>query len=246
MSLGLHRRRHQATDVPHLPFYKDEKVIGTKITISVSVRLFILAQLLFVVAASYAFFTILRDDARLHDYLTSARKDRLANQHKLSAEINQLACYIIATLPNDPKRPIIKKVRDQYNCPPYGKDPNFKLYGPPEKSTAPSKSASPTPKATTSATAVAGGRPVLRTAPPAAVPVGASNAPAQPSPATSTTVVRTTATRTVSATPSRTSRPAPTPTPSSTAAPNPPRLLPSLIGIGGTCQVHVGNTCLIP
>lgn len=142
----MHRAKRNKlhTDTPHIPFYKDAKVLGTNnITVSISLRIMILALVFFVLATGYALFTILQQSSDLRQYLGNAHQSRLQDQTRTDAEIDQLACFIVAAAPNDPKRPIIRAFRDKYHCPPYGKDPNFKLYGPPNATsrTPPSPSA---------------------------------------------------------------------------------------------------------
>lgn len=59
------------------------------------------------------------------DAIQADRKDRIAqsvkDMAKLESEVRELACTIVAQVPNDPSKPIIAQFRKRYNCPPYSK-----------------------------------------------------------------------------------------------------------------------------
>lgn len=107
----LHKRKSNE-EAPHQPFYKDERIIGKTITVNVSLRLFVGAIVVGALLLGFALFRILKDDADLHDYLTHAHASRLADQAKMQQSVNQLACYIIASIP-DKAAPIVPKFRAQ-------------------------------------------------------------------------------------------------------------------------------------
>jgi hypothetical protein len=227
--MALHRKRKKS-EVPHIPFYKDERIIGKKITLSVSLRLLILALVIFVLTVGWALFSLFQAESDLSNYVRGAHLARMEDQQRVDHEIDQLACYLVAPTPNNPKMPIIKKFRDYYHCPPYGQDPNLRLYGKhpmnPEKGrsksgqvpggdAATNKSHSQPGSGNAHQTVVAGPRP--------------SSSP-HPTPS-----------------PRPTSSPSPTPSPTVVHLPVsvPPVASVGPVGVGGTCTVRVGNTCLV-
>lgn len=117
----------RSDDPAHIPFYKDERVLGSRVTASSSVRMFIVAIAVSALLFSWALLKVYSDEGSLHDYVSKAHDSRVADQKNTQVQINHLACYIVANIP-DKAAPIIPKFRKQYRCPPYGKDPNFRLY----------------------------------------------------------------------------------------------------------------------
>lgn len=226
---GLHRREKKTGEVPHIPFYKDERVIGKKVTVSVSLRAFIIAVVVFVLAFGWALFKVIDDDAQLHNYLHHAHAERIADQNRTQAQINQLACYIIANIP-DNEAPIVPKVRKQYDCPPYGKDPNFKLYKHDKKTGSKSEptgggasSGKTTSHPGSGGSAVAG--PTHRSGSGGTGSSGGSGGN------------------------HGTPTPSPSPTPQGPVVQVPIQLSPVItsgpVGVGGTCAVRIGNTCIV-
>lgn len=234
-------RRRPASEAPHQPFYKDERIIGKKITVNVSLRLFVGAIVLGALLFGFAMFKIIKDDNDLHNYLTHAHASRLADQARADQKVNQLACYIIASTP-DNAAPIIPKVRAQYHCPPYGKDPNFKLYPKPVPSA--STTSKPNPSAARpTASSQAGGAGVAQphssrsTSSSVGGVVVAGGGGSHPKPSSGPSAG---APKPVST---------PTPVPGGSALVKLPVKLPPLasvgpIGVGGTCAVRVGNVCV--
>lgn len=230
-------KRRKGSGVAHIPFYKDEKVIGKKITVSFSVRLFVLAVVLFVLAFGWALFRIMDNNAKLSQFVKNAHLSRIADQNHTQAEIDQLACYIIANL-RDREAPIVSKVREQYECPPYGKDPNFKLYKPlhqpPKKASSKHGQASGGGSSSKKATSHPGsGERKVIAGPPAQRPTrrGGHRSPAP--------------------------KPVPSPSPSPSPSPGPTPVVPlpvsippvttsGPIGVVGSsgCAVRVGNVCV--
>lgn len=139
------KRKAPVSDIPRVPFYKDEKILGTKrVTVSISLRVFLASVIIFVVAIGWTLFYLIDSVNNVESYIHSAHANRVADQIVADNKVNQLGCYILANAPDDPKFPLIKKARKQYHCPPYGKDPNFvdpKKLAPPK---APAKSSTTT------------------------------------------------------------------------------------------------------
>lgn len=110
-----HRRRD--TERPHVPFYKDERIIGKRLTVSVSLRLLIAALLLFVVTLGWGLFTVIDSNDRVTKYVRDAHNSRVQDQQRTDAKIAALACAIVEFLP-DGISPTVKNIRSQYHCPP--------------------------------------------------------------------------------------------------------------------------------
>lgn len=236
--MALHRaKRADLVDTPHVPFYKDEKVLGKTVTVSVSLRFLIFSIVLVVVVFGYALFVVLRDDSNLHSYLQKAHASRVSDQQRTDGEISSLACFIVASIPDNPAKPIIKQFRDFYHCPPFGKDPRLKEGAKPKPS-----AASVQPSASKSAGAIGGGastnKSTSSTGSNGSVAVGPAPAPSASQPGGSPAQPSSSPTQ-------------PAPAPSSAALVHLPGVslppvvtVPSLVGVGGTCVLQIGNTCV--
>lgn len=237
--LGLGKRhKHDAVDVPHLPFYKDERVLGKTVTVSVSLRLFLAAVIVVVLAFGWALFKLIDANNQMHAYLNQAHARRITEQRRTDAEIDQLACYIIANIPNT-EAPIVPKVRAQYGCPPYGKDPNFRLYKPNPKTRSKRVQHGSRPSPRPDAAAASSGPSATSTS-----QFRAANAPATGRTRPTTPPVTGSGGSPVASLPGQPG------TTSPPVVPLPVKLPPVIssgpIGAGGSaCSVRVGNVCLV-
>lgn len=232
--------QHRDRNVAHIPFYKDETVMGRKVTVSFSLRLFVVAVVFFAVLFSWALLKVYNNDSELHKYVQEAHAERIAAQEKTRLEIDELACYIVADIP-DKAAPIVPKFRHQYKCPPYGKDPNFNLF--PHHT---SKSKQHKVAATKTAHATSGGGSSPTATSHSWSGSGATPAAGPPAPASSSSPSPTPA----APAPARTPQPSPSPTPTLVHLPIPvpvPTVVSNpAVGVGGsTCTVRVATTCVV-
>lgn len=123
--MALHRKHGDG--VAHIPFYKDEKVMGKRMTVSFSLRLFVGAVVVVCLLFGFALWQVYTSGSHLNEYVQQAHASRVADQKRTNKKIDELACYLVANVP-DSAAPIVPKFRHQYTCPAYGEDPNFNLY----------------------------------------------------------------------------------------------------------------------
>lgn len=211
--MTTHRRRR----LPHLPWFKDERVAGTGMSAAQTLRLFIVAVVVAVVVFALGGFYLLslsqKTDQTARTAATFARQSRelvdqlkriqshnhasrLEDQQRTDRELRQLACVIASQVNEDAagypaaKRRAVKQFRAHYHCPPFSAQAaaNPFLAGTPPPTT-------PAPRSTRQE--------------PASTPApGAHAAPAPVKPTTTHATPRPTVTRA-----SGTYSPPPTPTP---------------------------------
>lgn len=140
-----HLFQRRSDEEPRIPVYADARVGGFTLTFRMKA---LIGAFLLVVALITAFVfqraqladqrhrdgaaAIARGDAAIRELRAlTARIDAIAAANQ--AAVRELACIIVAQVPNDPKKPIIEQFRRKYDCPAY--DPKRPpLLVPPESS----------------------------------------------------------------------------------------------------------------
>lgn len=111
--------------VPVHPFYKDERIVGGRITVKVSFRLLIASLILFVFLIGFVSLKLIgytEDNHRLtvqvQQAIQEGRAQRLEAQRRTDLKIQELVCLVIKDAP-DSRGPLVKSLRTKYKCPPY-------------------------------------------------------------------------------------------------------------------------------
>lgn len=196
--MSAHRTNRRGR--PHLPFYKDERILGGTITVSVSLRLLLISLGVFAVVMCFVALTLLdgiESNRRLSEQTRQTQEvnhaNRLADQARTDAEVRQLACSLVAQAKS--AAPGVDVLRKEYRCP----------------------APAPTPKPAPTSTPA-----------PSRTPDAAAPAPSTPDPATPAATPAPTAAAAGTLTHSQPRSSAPPPHPSAPpattpAAPTPPR-----------------------
>lgn len=238
--MTTHRRRR----LPHLPWFKDERVAGTGMSAAQTLRLFIVAVVGAVVVFAGVGFYLLslsqKTDATARTAATFARQSRelvdqlkaiqarnhasrLEDQQRTDRELRQLACVIVSQVnEDDPQYPAgsrraVKQFRAFYHCPPYSAR---SAANPFPAGALPAAAPRSTPQASTSTTA-----PSVHAAPAPHASAPPRSAQVSPSP---TATSRTASTQ-----------PAPTRTPSASPTPSPIRsVVCTVLNVVGLCRTE--------
>jgi hypothetical protein len=231
-------RKHRIKDSPpRRPFWKDERILGKRITVSTYLRILIVAAFLIAVSFGYVLFAII-------NYLSGAHASRIHFQNEITQKVDKntdamklLACAYA----REHKDALAKQLRTQYDCAGTVKKPVKRSSSakPHVKTVSTTGSSSaPTPVSTR----IAGG-PDRRAVVTHPAPVTSRASSTAPRP------TRSTAARSTShasrPTPSRTSRPAPSHTPQPTPSIRTTAPVLQLPSPNATCQVGVLGICVI-
>lgn len=222
-------------NVPHKPFYKDEKILGRHVTVVLTIRVLLVALVVFAVVVGAVIYKIIDYNQNFRALYEQRRADRLSDQAKTDEAIQDLACLAVAEFPSG-SGVTIDKLRAQYNCPPYSPPA-----GAPVPTPTPTDTTVPPPvEATPSvdATALDPQQPRSAALPPAPTPAQQPTGPAptgsEPEP------VAVAAPEPVAPVPAAPAMPRPVP-----SSPVAPLLqIPGVVEIGGTCTVNLIGICI--
>lgn len=118
--------RDNGSDIPRHPFYKDERIVGGRITVRVSLRLLIASLLAFVFLMGFLIVRLIDATDANHGLAVKIAQtqeqyhiSRLEAQRQTDAKIQELVCLVIKDAPDT--KPLVKKLRLKYQCPAYSK-----------------------------------------------------------------------------------------------------------------------------